>query len=110
MIRESPPKDANVCPRAKRSNPSTLRPRLARWYAAALPCAPRPTTIASYAGIRRGYRTPPDGQIFGHRTPASGPIVWRRMTPDRGVEGEEVSVPAHTALDLESIMEYAAKL
>src|SRR6266850_1750341 len=48
MMRESPPNDASVCPRAKRSNPSTLSPRFASWYAAALPCAPSPATIASY--------------------------------------------------------------
>src|SRR5215210_1786916 len=47
MIRERPPKDASVCPRSKRSKPRTLCPRLASWYAAALPCAPRPTTMTS---------------------------------------------------------------
>src|SRR5438067_9898926 len=50
MMRESPPEDPSVCPRAERSIPSTRSPRFARWYAAAEPCAPRPTTITSYVG------------------------------------------------------------
>src|SRR5437762_12155981 len=50
MMRDRPPNDASVWPRAKRSNPRTLCPRFARRYAAALPWAPRPATIASYSG------------------------------------------------------------
>src|SRR6266850_386941 len=37
-----------VRPRAQRSNASTLSPRFASLYAAALPCAPSPATIASH--------------------------------------------------------------
>src|ERR671912_463415 len=48
MMRESPPNDASVWPRAKRSNPRTLCPRFARWYAAALPCEPSPATMTSW--------------------------------------------------------------
>ena len=49
MIRERPPDEPRVCPRAKRSKPRTEAPRDARWYAAELPCAPRPATMMSTA-------------------------------------------------------------
>src|SRR5256885_5802381 len=49
MIRERPPEEPRVWPRSNRSKPSTEVPRFARWYAAALPCAPRPATTTSAA-------------------------------------------------------------
>ena len=45
--RERPWLEPRACAGVKRSSPSTRLPRRARWYAAALPIAPRPTTIAS---------------------------------------------------------------
>src|SRR3979409_1267701 len=49
MIRDRPPDDPRVWPRANRSKPSTDAPRDARWYAAELPCAPSPATMTSTA-------------------------------------------------------------
>src|SRR5258708_19594644 len=47
MTRVSPPDDPFVCPRGNASRPSTLMPRCASRAAAALPSAPRPTTMTS---------------------------------------------------------------
>src|SRR2546430_488391 len=46
-IRERPPDEPSVCPRAKRSNPRTDAPRAASRYAAELPWAPSPATMTS---------------------------------------------------------------
>src|SRR5262245_52349119 len=48
MMRDSPCDEPLVCPRGNASRPSTRRPRLATWYVAALPIAPRPTVMTSY--------------------------------------------------------------
>src|SRR5256885_914205 len=53
MIRLSPCDDPKACPGENCSNPRTLWPRFARWYNAALPMAPSPTTMQSYRRIDR---------------------------------------------------------
>src|SRR5438132_2652340 len=47
MMRVLPCDEPNACGGEKRSRPSTCWPRFARWYAAALPIAPRPTMMTS---------------------------------------------------------------
>src|SRR5258708_30154000 len=47
MTRVSPPDDPFVCPRGNASRPTTVLPRCASPAAAALPSAPRPTTMTS---------------------------------------------------------------
>src|SRR5258708_39806813 len=47
MTRVSPPDDPFVCPRGNASRPTTFAPRCASRAAAALPSAPRPTTMTS---------------------------------------------------------------
>src|SRR5438046_10152015 len=81
MIRERPPDEPRVCPRPNRSKPSTDALRDARWYAAELPCAPRPATITSCMswrlsealdeGERRLGDLPP-AAVDGERVPAVG--------------------------------------
>ncbi len=57
MPRERPCDEPLWWPRAKASRPRTRRPRRARWYAAALPIPPSPSTITSYCVSTRIVRT-----------------------------------------------------
>src|SRR5690349_15008859 len=50
-MRDSPWLDPCRCPASCRSRPTTRKPRAARWYAAALPNPPSPTTATSCAVI-----------------------------------------------------------
>src|SRR5690242_955830 len=47
MMRDSPPLEPSSWGVVERSRPRTRSPRRDDWSAAALPCAPRPTTITS---------------------------------------------------------------
>src|SRR5438445_13817 len=51
MIRDRPCEEPCSCAGVYCSIPSTRTPRRARWYAAALPIAPRPSTMMSVVGI-----------------------------------------------------------
>src|SRR5215470_6216565 len=87
MMRVCPCDEPKTWGGVKRSSPSTRRPRRARWYAAALPIAPSPTTTTSCVTAPRVSEPGEERQVGVDPTVAPEERDQRRGG-EQGAEGE----------------------